>query len=60
MRADAGLSDRLDHALGTLDRDAGQVVQLNNGMPAIIAAIDEEGVTIDANHPLAGEQWFCL
>ncbi|GAQ79746.1 FKBP-type peptidyl-prolyl cis-trans isomerase [Klebsormidium nitens] len=32
----------------------GSVVQLINGNPAIVVAIDDEHVRIDANHPLAG------
>ncbi|KAL4426064.1 hypothetical protein ABPG77_007860 [Micractinium sp. CCAP 211/92] len=33
----------------------GQVVQLSNGMQATVVGVDDEGVTIDANHPLAGK-----
>lgn len=32
----------------------GMVVQLSNGMQATVVDVDDEGVTIDANHPLAG------
>ncbi|EFN59778.1 hypothetical protein CHLNCDRAFT_14026, partial [Chlorella variabilis] len=35
--------------------EKGMVVQLTNGMQAVVAAVDEESVTIDANHPLAGK-----
>eukprot|EP00965_Chrysotila_dentata_P012990 429003-Pleurochrysis_carterae.AAC.1 len=33
---------------------AGEQVQLANGMKARVTDVDDEGVTIDANHPLAG------
>ncbi len=37
------------------DIAVGDEVFLNNGQPAIILEITEETVTLDANHPLAGE-----
>lgn len=37
------------------DIAVGDQVYLNNGQPATILAITEESVTLDANHPLAGE-----
>jgi FKBP-type peptidyl-prolyl cis-trans isomerase 2 len=35
--------------------EAGVSVQLTNGMTAVVTSVDEESVTIDANHPLAGQ-----
>lgn len=35
--------------------EAGAAVKLTNGMTAVVTAVDEESVTIDANHPLAGQ-----
>ncbi len=37
------------------DIEVGDQVYLNNGQPATILAITDESVTLDANHPLAGE-----
>ena len=37
------------------DIEVGDEVYLNNGQPATILAITEQTVTLDANHPLAGE-----
>jgi FKBP-type peptidyl-prolyl cis-trans isomerase 2 len=37
------------------DIEVGDQVFLNNGQPATILAITDETVTLDANHPLAGE-----
>jgi FKBP-type peptidyl-prolyl cis-trans isomerase 2 len=37
------------------DIAVGDQVYLNNGQPATILAITDESVTLDANHPLAGE-----
>lgn len=35
--------------------EPGSTVQLQNGMPAQVTAVDDKFVTIDANHPLAGK-----
>ena len=37
------------------DVQAGDEVYLTNGQPAVVLEVTEETVTLDANHPLAGE-----
>lgn len=34
---------------------AGDMVQLDNGMPAIVVSVADDAVEIDVNHPLAGK-----
>ena len=38
------------------DLKEGAMVQLSNGMTAVVSKIDDSTVTIDANHPLAGKE----
>lgn len=63
VRPDDAYGERRDEMMAQIPRSqapegltVGQVVQLSNGMPAVVAAMDDNSITIDANHPLAGKE----
>ncbi|KAA8495132.1 FKBP-type peptidyl-prolyl cis-trans isomerase [Porphyridium purpureum] len=46
---------KMERSKGPEGLDAGMMVQLSNGQPAQVTEVTSEFITIDVNHPLAGQ-----
>ncbi len=46
--------EQVYQAVGESQTKVGTKLMVGQGMPAIITKVEDETVTIDANHPLAG------